>query len=61
MKKGLFFLYDDVYPIQTYFFHFYFLNIDPSVTMDDFELKFSVCNPNIPFKRILGKNPDMWS
>ena len=33
--------------------------MDISVTIRSFELRFSVCNPNIPLKRSLSQNFDL--
>ena len=35
------------------------MNRDISVTITDFELKFSMCNPNIPFEGKLSHNFDL--
>ena len=41
------------------YFHFYFLNMDISVTINDSELKFSVCNPYIRGEGRVSQNFDL--
>ena len=39
--------------------HFYFLNIDISVNIKNFELKLSVCDPNITLEGSVSQNFDI--
>ena len=41
------------------FFHFYFLNMDISIAIHDFELKLSVCHPNILVGEGVSHNYDL--
>ena len=40
-------------------FHFDFFNMNISVTLQDFNLNFSVCNPNILFEGRVSQNFDL--
>ena len=44
---------------QIVIFHFYFLNMDISLTIRPFELRFCVCNSNNPLEGSVSQNFDL--